>query len=130
MMAHNFPEGLASGGSLVQQGSSVLVAIIIQNIPEGLTTGLSFISLGLNPISAFFGVVATSLVEIIGGLIGGALSSYLQHSLPIMMTFAGGAMFSISLIELIDRVGEESAWVFMKPSFLSGVLIMMITSNV
>lgn len=47
-----------------------------------------------------------------------------------MMAFAGRAMFSVSLIELFDRVGEENAWIFTKPSFLSGVLIMLITSKV
>lgn len=134
MMVHNLPEGLASGGALTMEGRahgySLLTAIAIQNLPEGLTTALSFITLGLSPILAFFGVVATGLVEVIGGLLGGVLSKDISGSLPYIMAFAGGAMMSVTLSELFSRVKEESLKFFFKPSFLSGTFLMIVLSKI
>jgi ZIP family zinc transporter len=134
MMAHNFPEGLASGGAMSmteqQHGLSLLISISIQNIPEGLTTGLSFLALGLSPIAAFAGVFATGAVEILGGAIGGALSATVIESLPYIMAFAGGAMMSVTMVELLEKMKTESFKIFYKPSFLSGAFLMLALSKI
>lgn len=133
MMVHNFPEGLASGAAMTipetAQGFSLLTAIAVQNVPEGLTTALSFVTLGLNPFIAFLGAMGTGLVELVGGIIGGYLSHRVDGVLPLLMAFAGGAMMSVTVVEIIERLKVESYRFFMGPSFLSGILIMILFNN-
>lgn len=132
MMVHNFPEGLASGASMTlpgKEGISLLSAIAIQNIPEGFTTALSFITLGLNPAMAFWGTVVTGLVELFGGLIGGYASSKIDGILPLLMAFAGGAMMSVVLTELAEKLKDQSYGFLVRPSFLSGVALVLIFNN-
>ncbi len=132
MMVHNFPEGLASGASMTlpgTEGYSLLGAIALQNVPEGFTTALSFIALGLSPVLAFLGAFVTGLVELFGGLIGGYLSSKIDGILPLLMAFAGGAMMSVVLGELAEKLKGESYGFLVRPSFLSGVALVIIFNN-
>lgn len=132
IMVHNFPEGLASGATMTlpgTEGFSLLAAIAIQNIPEGFTTALSFITLGVNPMMAFIGTFVTGLVELFGGLIGGYASSQIEGILPILMSFAGGAMMSVVLGELAEKLKGESYGFLVRPSFLSGVVLVIVFNN-
>lgn len=132
MMVHNFPEGLASGATMSLPGSegySLLGAIAIQNVPEGFTTALSFITLGVSPIMAFSGTVLTALVELFGGMIGGYMSEKISGVLPILMAFAGGAMMSVVLSELTEKLRGESYGFLVRPSFLSGVALVLIFNS-
>ena len=132
MMIHNFPEGLASGASMTlpgSQGFSLLGAIALQNVPEGFTTALSFITLGVNPMMAFLGNFVTGVVELVGGVIGGYMSEQIDGVLPILMSFAGGAMMSVVLSELTEKLKEGSYRFLVRPSFLSGVALVIIFNN-
>lgn len=132
MMVHNFPEGLASGATMTlpgMEGYSLLGAIAIQNVPEGFTTALSFITLGVTPWMAFLGTVVTGLVELVGGLIGGYMSQQINGVLPILMAFAGGAMMSVVLSELAEKLKGESYGFLVRPSFLSGVALVLLFNN-
>ncbi len=133
MMVHNFPEGLASGAAMTipesSQGLSLLTAIAVQNVPEGLTTALSFVTLGLTPVIAFFGAMMTGVVELVGGIIGGYLSHQVEGILPLLMAFAGGAMMSVTIVEIVERLKAESFRFLIGPSFLSGILLMIVFNN-
>ena len=132
MMVHNFPEGLASGAAMTMNGNegiSLLGAIAIQNIPEGFATALSFITLGLNPWMSFLGTVVTGLVEIVGGLVGGYMSQRINGLLPILMAFAGGAMMSVVLTEMSEKLKVQSFSFLVRPSFLSGVFLVIVFNN-
>lgn len=132
MMVHNFPEGLASGATMTlpgAEGYSLLGAIALQNVPEGFTTALSFITLGVTPWMAFLGTVVTGLVELGGGLIGGYMSEKINGVLPLLMAFAGGAMMSVVLGELAEKLKDESYGFLVRPSFLSGVALVIIFNN-
>ncbi len=132
MMVHNFPEGLASGASMTlpgSQGASLLGAIALQNIPEGFTTALSFITLGVNPLMAFGGNLMTGLVELVGGVIGGYMSTKIDGVLPLLMAFAGGAMMSVVLSELMEKLKGESYGFLFRPGFLSGVALVIVFNN-
>jgi ZIP family zinc transporter len=132
MMVHNFPEGLASGAAMTlpgKEGLSLLGAIAIQNVPEGFTTALSFITLGVNPLMSFLGTVVTGLVELFGGIIGGYMSTKIEGVLPLLMAFAGGAMMSVVLTELAEKLKDESYGFLVRPGFLSGVALVIIFNN-
>ena len=133
MMIHNFPEGLASGASMTlpgAQGYSLLGAIAMQNVPEGFTTALSFLTLGVNPVMAFFGNVLTGVVELVGGILGGYMSERIDGVLPLLMAFAGGAMMSVVLTEVAEKLKEGSYRFFVRPSFLSGMALVIIFNNI
>lgn len=132
MMVHNFPEGLASGAAMTipgKEGISLLSAIAIQNLPEGFTTALSFVTLGVNPLMAFVGTIVTGLVELFGGIIGGYMSYKIDGILPLLMAFAGGAMMSVVLTEVAEKLKNESYGFLARPSFLSGVALVIIFNN-
>lgn len=132
MMVHNFPEGLASGASMTlpgSQGASLLGAIALQNVPEGFTTALSFITLGVSPLMAFFGNMMTGGVELVGGIIGGYMSSKIDGLLPVLMAFAGGAMMSVVLTEVVEKLKGESYGFLFRPGFLSGVALVIVFNN-
>ena len=111
------------------QGLSLLTAIAVQNVPEGLTTALSFVTLGLTPVIAFFGAMMTGVVELVGGIIGGYLSHQVEGILPLLMAFAGGAMMSVTIVEIVERLKAESFRFLIGPSFLSGILLMIVFNN-
>lgn len=132
MMVHNFPEGLAAGATMQlpdSKGYSLLGAIALQNIPEGFTTALSFLTLGLSPLAAFFGAAMTGVVELIGGVVGSYLSSSIDGVLPILMSFAGGAMMSVIASEILEKIKLESYGFIYGPSFLSGISLVLIFNN-
>jgi zinc transporter, ZIP family len=107
MMLHNLPEGLAGGAAFVglsNIGSSSLIsAIMIQNIPEGFATVLAFRALGLSGPQAMLGGIASGLVELMGGGLGGMFVSTTQAALPSLLALAGGAMLQVTLRELTER---------------------------
>ena len=133
MMVHNFPEGLASGAAMTlpgNEGISLLGAIAFQNIPEGFATALSFITLGVNPWMSFLGTVITGLVELGGGVIGGYLSQQVHGLLPVLMAFAGGAMMSVVLSEMTEKLKGQNFNFLVRPSFLSGVALVIVFNNI
>ncbi len=107
MMLHNLPEGLAGGAAFVglsNLGSGSLIsAIMIQNIPEGFATVLAFRALGLSGPQAMLGGVASGLVELVGGGLGGMFVTTTQAALPSLLALAGGAMLQVTLRELTER---------------------------
>ena len=128
MMIHNFPEGLASGASLnvenLRAGLAILGSISLQNLPEGLMTAIAFQALGMSTRKAFFGAVLTGMMELTGGFVGGALTSFTHQSLPFILAFAGGAMLFVSARELWEQSQGRPEEVVRKPSFAVGFLLM------
>ncbi len=110
LMVHNFPEGLASGAGLIglslNSAVSILGSIALQNIPEGMMMVLSLRSLGLDMRKALWGGILSGLVELSGGLMAGVLVEGGTHILPFLLALAGGAMFTSSVIEIL----ESGSW--------------------
>lgn len=105
MMLHNLPEGLASGSALSPENPQALwspvIAIALQNFPEGFLTAIAFYTLGVGRKKAFLGAALTAAVEFVGGIAGGASTSFWTMALPFLLAFAGSAMMFVSLRELI-----------------------------
>lgn len=132
MMLHNFPEGLAAGVSFhnqslnALQGWSVIIALIVQNLPEGLATAFAFKSLGMNRSSAFLGAVVTGGMEIFGGMIGGSFREISSSILPLTLAFAGGAMISVTLDEIVLKLRETKMRYLADRSFISGIVAVLL----
>lgn len=128
MMIHNFPEGLASGASLnvenLAAGWTLLASISLQNIPEGFMTALAFQTLGMTSRKAFFGALLTGLMELFGGILGGAVTVVTTQALPYMLAFAGGAMVYVSAKELWAQTQGHPEKALANKSFARGFLFM------
>lgn len=130
MAIHNLPEGLAAGASLSHAQTthtfSLVTAIGFQNIPEGFSTGLSLFTLGVQPWMAFFGVLFTATVELVGGLFGGILNYQLDHLFPYILAFAGGAMMKIAISEMFEKMTKYDLKNVFNKNFIIGFSLMML----
>lgn len=109
---HNIPEGMAVGVAFgsVLYGSSTLIAawiialgIGIQNFPEGSAISIPLRREGLSRKKAFFFGQLSGIVEPISALLGALLVMKIQILLPILLSFAAGAMIYVVTEELIPE---------------------------
>jgi ZIP family zinc transporter len=104
---HNFPEGLSVGigaasGDAVLTGT-LIVAMALQNVPEGLVVAVGLRAAGFDRTRAFLFASATGLVEVLGGVAGGASLAVSNDLLPWALAFAAGAMLYVISDEIIPE---------------------------
>ena len=111
---HNIPEGMAIGvafGSVIYglTGSTLISAWIIalgiglQNFPEGTAVSMPLRREGLSRKKAFFFGQLSGLVEPISAVIGALLVMKIRILLPLLLSFAAGAMIYVVIEELIPE---------------------------
>lgn len=127
LMLHNFPEGLASGSALaglnLENALPILGGISIQNVPEGLLMVACLQALGWSNSVALLGGIASGMVELVGGVIAGALVHSVHGVLPILLSFAGGSMLASVFIEIFESE-TPAAEVIKSKQFATGLLIL------
>lgn len=134
---HNIPEGLAVGvafGSLkygldgVTLSSTCMLALGIglQNFPEGTAVSAPLRREGMTRKKAFFIGQLSGMVEPIAGVIGAILVLKVRLLLPILLSFAAGAMIYVVVQELIPESQTNKRKDFMALFTLVGFSIMMI----
>lgn len=138
---HNFPEGMAVGiliASTTVEGNNVTVfmalalaiGIAVQNLPEGAIISVPLHSSGMKKGKAFLLGVLSGLAEPIGALLTILVAifamNFLSFLLPVMLSFAAGAMLYVVVEELIPEMtkGKHSHAGII--SFMIGFIIMMI----
>ncbi|WP_110929223.1 ZIP family metal transporter [Bacillus massiliglaciei] len=127
---HNIPEGLSVGVSYATDqsdtGNLIALAIGLQNAPEGLLVALFLVNQQIGRFKAFIIATLTGSIEIVTGLLGYYLTSYLDFLLPYGLAFASGAMLYIVYKELIPEShgdGNERSSTY---SFIVGLLFMVL----
>lgn len=132
LMLHNLPEGASVGlsySSDTNEDLGLLMAITIglQNMPEGLIIALYLINTEMKRIKAVLVATATSLVEIVGGLIGFGIGQSFQGAIGVGLGIAAGAMLYLVYKELIPESHghgyQRSATVYFVAGFLFMLLI-------
>ncbi len=134
---HNIPEGMAVGvafGSVIYNipGASILSAWIIalgigiQNFPEGSAISLPLRREGFSRKKAFFFGQISGLVEPIAAVLGAILVMKIRILLPILLSFAGGAMIYVVTEELIPESQNNNKKELMTIFTIIGFTIMMI----
>jgi ZIP Zinc transporter. len=103
---HNFPEGIATFASALQDpkiGLAIAFAIAIHNIPEGIAVSVPVYFATENKKKAFLLSFFSGLSEPIGALIGYLLLMRFMNDLVFGIIFAavGGIMVFISFDELL-----------------------------
>ena len=124
--------GIAFAGLLTNSDVSVLVAAImlavgigIQNFPEGVATSLPLRREGMPRGKALFYGQASGIVEPIAGVLGCIFAIHVQVLLPILLSFASGAMIATCVSELIPE-SSKSNKTLSTLLFTIGFIIMMI----
>ena len=111
---HNIPEGMAvgvmyaglrmGGASLSATGAFALsLGIAIQNFPEGAIISLPLHSGGTSRTRAFLLGALSGLVEPVAALVTILLADVLTPVLPVLLSFAAGAMLYVVVEELIPE---------------------------
>lgn len=130
---HNFPEGLATFISALQDpslGISIAIAIAIHNIPEGIAVSVPIYYATGSKRKAFKYSFLSGLSEPLGAIVGYFLLSHLFDERMFGLIFAAvaGIMVYISLDELLptaQKYGEHhhiAVW-----GLLSGMFVMAVS---
>ncbi len=110
---HNFPEGMAVGvafgaaGGAYASAIAVMLGIAIQNFPEGAAVSLPLYGQGMKRSKAFMYGQMSGVVEPIGALIGALLAQGAAAALPVLLSFAAGAMIFVAVHEIIPETDER-----------------------
>lgn len=129
---HNFPEGLATFISALQEPSlaiPIVVAIAIHNIPEGIAVAVPIYYATKNRKKAFFYSFASGLSEPVGALIGYLiLLPFMSNAVyGVLFAMVAGIMVFISFDELLPSArayGEHHLSVY---GLVAGMAVMAIS---
>ena len=131
---HNIPEGMVVGlafGSLKSSNMTLMSACMlalgigIQNFPEGSALSIPMRRDGMSTNKAFFLGQISGVVEPIAGLVGAILVMSVKSIMPIMLSFAAGAMIYVVVNELIPESQTNKRKDLMALFTIIGFLIMM-----
>lgn len=116
---HNIPEGMsigvafggiASGVPGVTSIGALMLAlgIGIQNFPEGAAVSLPLRNEGFSRFKSFMFGQGSAIVEPIAAVIGAVLVIMMRSILPVLLSFAAGAMIAVAARELLPESIIES----------------------
>lgn len=129
---HNFPEGLATFMSAIQDptlGISIAIAIAIHNIPEGISVSVPIFYATGDKKKAFFYSFLSGLAEPVGALIGYfLLYNFLSEALfGIVFASVAGIMVYISLDELLPTAEKYGKHHIAIGGLIAGMAVMAIS---
>ena len=129
---HNFPEGLATFMSAIQDptlGISIAVAIAIHNIPEGISVSVPIYYATGDKRKAFIYSFLSGVSEPVGALIGFfVLRSFLNEALfGLVFAAVAGIMVYISLDELFPTAEKYGKHNIAIGGLIAGMLVMAIS---
>ena len=134
---HNIPEGMAVGltfsvaardtapGALAG-AVALAIGMGLQNFPEGAAVSLPMKSQGVSNRKAFWYGAVSGIVEPVFGLLTVLVAGSLAGIMPLILSFAAGAMIYVVVEELIPEahLGEHSH--AGTASVMAGFLAMML----
>ncbi|MCM1499196.1 MAG: ZIP family metal transporter [Clostridium sp.] len=135
---HNIPEGMAVGIAfaaaqndstdigLLSGAIALTVGIGIQNYPEGTAVSLSLMRDAMEKKNAFLIGSLSAIVEPIFGVLSALLYGTIINWMPLLLSFASGAMIYVVVQELIPEAHFCSESKSGTTGFVIGFLVMMI----
>ncbi len=129
---HNFPEGLATFVSALQDPSiaiPIVVAIAIHNVPEGIAVSVPIYYATGSRKKAFCYSFLSGLAEPTGALLGWLLLMPIMNGVIFGSLFAGvaGIMVFISLDELLPSAREYGEHHLSIYGLIAGMLVMAVS---
>ncbi|MFC1953316.1 ZIP family metal transporter [Chloroflexota bacterium] len=124
---HDLPEGFGIGmgyGVSERLGITLALAIILHNIPEGIAIAIPFRFSGMNKVKTVLIAFAAGLSTLIGALIAFFLHNSISEEFMYSgLAFAAGAMFYISVNELIPEAHKYGNTRYSSLGVIAGVII-------
>ena len=129
---HNFPEGLATFVSALQEPGvaiPIVVAIAIHNIPEGIAVSVPIYQATGSRQKAFCYSFLSGLAEPLGALLGWLVLRPVMNDTVFGVLFAGvaGIMVFISLDELLPAAREYGEHHLSIYGLISGMMVMAVS---
>lgn len=129
---HNFPEGIATFFSALQEPSiavPIVAAIAIHNIPEGIAVAVPICHATGSRAAAFRWAFLSGLAEPAGALIGWVILTPIMNDAVFGAIFAGvaGIMVFISFDELLPAAREYGEHHLSLYGLIGGMLMMAIS---
>ena len=129
---HNFPEGLATFVSALQDPSiaiPIVAAIAIHNIPEGIAVSVPIYQATGSRKRAFFYSFISGLAEPVGALIGWLILMPIMSDVVFGIIFAGvaGIMVFISVDELLPAAREYGEHHISIYGLIAGMMVMAVS---
>ncbi len=129
---HNFPEGLATFVSALQDPSiaiPIVVAIAIHNIPEGIAVSVPIYQATGSKSKALIYSFLSGLAEPVGALVGWLILMPIMNDVVFGIIFAGvaGIMVFISLDELLPTAREYGEHHLAIYGLISGMMVMAVS---
>lgn len=113
-------------GATLMAALMLAIGIGIQNFPEGSAVSLPLRREGLSRSKSFILGSLSGIVEPISALIGAILVLKVQFLLPILLSFAGGAMIYVVIQELIPESQANKKKNLMALFTILGFVVMMV----
>lgn len=129
---HNFPEGLATFVSALQDPSiaiPIVAAIAIHNVPEGIAVSVPIYQATGSRKKAFFYSFISGLAEPVGALIGWLILMPVMNDIVFGVIFAGvaGIMVFISVDELLPAAREYGEHHISIYGLIAGMMVMAVS---
>lgn len=129
---HNFPEGLATFVSAMQEPGlaiPIVVAIAIHNIPEGIAVSVPIYQATGSRSKAFRYSFLSGLAEPLGALLGWLVLQPIMNDTVFGVLFAGvaGIMVFISFDELLPAAREYGEHHLSLYGLISGMAVMAVS---
>lgn len=129
---HNFPEGLATFVSALQEPSvalPIVAAIAIHNIPEGIAVSVPIYQATGSKCKAFHYSFLSGLAEPLGALLGWLILLPIMNDIVYGIIFAGvaGIMVFISFDELLPAAHEYGEHHLSLYGLISGMGVMAVS---
>ena len=129
---HNFPEGLATFVSALQDPSiaiPIVAAIAIHNIPEGIAVSVPIYQATGSRKRAFVYSFLSGLAEPVGALIGWLILMPVMNDVVFGIIFAGvaGIMVFISVDELLPAAREYGEHHISIYGLIAGMMVMAVS---
>lgn len=113
-------------GATVMAAVMLAIGIGIQNFPEGSAVSLPLRREGMSRSKAFLFGNLSGIVEPIAAVFGAILVLKIQFLLPILLSFAGGAMIYVVVQELIPESQTNEKKDLMALFTIFGFIVMMV----
>ena len=134
---HNIPEGMAvgvvyagylSGNAQISSAGALAlsIGIAIQNFPEGAIVSMPLLAEGTKKSKAFWSGILSGIVEPLGAALTLLAARRIAAALPLLLSFAAGAMLYVVVEELIPEMSHGKHSNLGTLFFAVGFSVMMI----
>lgn len=116
---HNLPEGMTvgvvyagtmhaeqAGTTSVASALILAIGIALQNVPEGAIVAMPLRQAGMSRVKAFTLGMLSGAIEPLGALLTIGLAAVFAPMMPVLLSFAAGAMLYVVVDELVPEMAQ------------------------